>query len=39
MFTWLNSPPAWYGDAHRLEVTTGAETDFWQNTFYGFQRK
>ena len=38
MFTWLNSPPAWSGDARRLEVTTGAETDFWQTTFYGFQR-
>ncbi|HTV70122.1 MAG TPA: DUF1349 domain-containing protein [Rhizobiaceae bacterium] len=38
MFTWLNAPPVWSGDTSRLEVTTGAETDFWQTTFYGFQR-
>lgn len=38
IFTWLNPPPAWTGDAGRLELTTGAETDFWQTTFYGFQR-
>ena len=37
-FTWLNPPPVWSGDASRLEVTTDAETDFWQTTFYGFQR-
>ena len=38
MFTWLNTPPAWSGDAARLEVATGADTDFWQGTFYGFRR-
>jgi uncharacterized protein len=37
-FEWLNEPPEWSGNDDRLEITTGAETDFWQTTFYGFQR-
>lgn len=37
-FEWLNPPPAWSGDASRLEVATALETDFWQATFYGFHR-
>ena len=37
-FLWLNEPARWSGDHVRLEVTTGFETDFWQTTFYGFQR-
>jgi len=37
-FTWLNEPPAWHGDAARLELTTGKDTDFWRHTFYGFVR-
>ena len=37
-FEWLNEPSAWSADADRLAMTTDAETDFWQTTFYGFQR-
>jgi uncharacterized protein len=37
-YEWLNPPPAWSGDADRLEVETGLETDFWRDTFYGFTR-
>lgn len=37
-FAWLNPPPAWRGDAAALELETGAGTDFWRDTFYGFIR-
>lgn len=37
-FAWLNEPPVWSGDAPRLELTTGKDTDFWRHTFYGFLR-
>lgn len=37
-YEWLNVPPRWSGDATRLDVVTGVETDFWQETFYGFKR-
>jgi regulation of enolase protein 1 (concanavalin A-like superfamily) len=37
-FVWLNPPPRWSGNAHALEVETGAKTDFWRETFYGFTR-
>jgi uncharacterized protein len=36
--TWLNPPPRWSGDARALEIETGAKTDFWRDTFYGFVR-
>ena len=36
--TWLNPPPKWSLDADGLSVTTGKDTDFWQDTFYGFRR-
>jgi len=35
-FDWVNPPPRWSGDAAALEVKTGAETDWWTETFYGF---
>lgn len=35
---WLNPPPTWSIDHGRLTATTGAKTDFWQKTFYGFMR-
>ena len=35
---WLNEPPEWSVQSDTLEVTTAAETDFWQSTFYGFRR-
>ncbi len=34
---WLNPPPHWSVDEKGLSVTAAAETDFWKNTFYGFQ--
>jgi regulation of enolase protein 1 (concanavalin A-like superfamily) len=37
-FTWLNPPPVWSGDTTALELETGANTDFWRDTFYGFTR-
>lgn len=37
-FQWLNPPPRWSGDALALEIETGAGTDFWRDTFYGFVR-
>jgi len=37
-FQWMNPPKTWLGDARRLEITTDARTDFWQTTFYGFQK-
>ena len=37
-FEWLNPPPRWSGDAGALELETGANTDFWRETFYGFVR-
>lgn len=35
---WLNEPPSWEGDASRLHVRTGPDTDFWRETHYGFIR-
>lgn len=37
-FHWLNPPADWRGDESALELTTGAKTDFWRHTFYGFVR-
>lgn len=36
--SWLNPPPSWAIKDGRLKATTGAKTDFWQKTFYGFKR-
>ncbi|MDP3263314.1 MAG: DUF1349 domain-containing protein [Tabrizicola sp.] len=36
--TWLNPPAAMTEGADGLTVTTGAATDFWRETFYGFTR-
>lgn len=35
---WLNPPPSWSIDHGHLTATTGVKTDFWQKTFYGFER-
>jgi hypothetical protein len=35
-FVWVNPPPRWSGDAAALELETGADTDWWSETFYGF---
>jgi uncharacterized protein len=33
---WLNEPAKWQQLEHGLEITTDANTDFWQITHYGF---
>lgn len=35
---WLNPPPKYTSADGSLHVETGAETDFWRQTFYGFVR-
>jgi uncharacterized protein len=35
---WLNEPPVWEANNGRLRVVTGAKTDFWRVTHYGFIR-
>jgi hypothetical protein len=37
-FEWLNEPARWSAEASRLTLVTDANTDFWQTTFYGFER-
>ena len=37
-FSWVNEPAVHSGDAHELRLVTGENTDFWQRTFYGFER-
>jgi regulation of enolase protein 1 (concanavalin A-like superfamily) len=37
-FRWLNEPSAFSGAADNLKLTTKEKTDFWQKTFYGFER-
>lgn len=34
---WINPPPRNTREGGRLVVETGKETDFWNNTFYGFR--
>ncbi len=36
--TWLNPPPLVTTGTDSLTLTTGANTDFWRETFYGFTR-
>ena len=35
---WLNEPPEWHERDGVLELVTGARTDFWRHTHYGFVR-
>jgi len=35
---WLNPPPEWRAEGDTLTLKTGRETDFWNQTFYGFVR-
>ncbi len=37
-FRWLNQPSTVSGNARELKLATSENTDFWQDTFYGFQR-
>lgn len=34
---WINEPPGHSEDGGELTVVTGKETDWWNNTFYGFK--
>ncbi len=36
-FTWINQPANFNLDVKSLTIQTQAETDFWQQTYYGFQ--
>lgn len=35
---WYNKPPAWNVKEDKIHVTSGAKTDFWRQTHYGFIR-
>lgn len=35
---WYNEPPTWQEQANTIQITTGAKTDFWRKTHYGFIR-
>ncbi|MDC9615123.1 DUF1349 domain-containing protein [Xenorhabdus khoisanae] len=35
---WLNEPASWQCQEDELHVTTDNKTDFWRDTWYGFQR-
>lgn len=35
---WYNEPPAWDVQENTIQVTSGAKTDFWRETHYGFIR-
>ncbi|PHM48795.1 DUF1349 domain-containing protein [Xenorhabdus miraniensis] len=35
---WLNEPASWRCQEDELHVTTDNKTDFWRDTWYGFQR-
>ncbi|MEP0849539.1 DUF1349 domain-containing protein [Funiculus sociatus GB1-A4] len=35
---WYNEPPSWNEQEGIVAVTSGAETDFWRKTHYGFIR-
>ncbi|CAF1528614.1 unnamed protein product [Adineta ricciae] len=37
-FTWYNEPKRWSINETTVYVHTDKDTDFWQRTFYGFQR-
>ncbi|ERT07905.1 hypothetical protein M595_2145 [Lyngbya aestuarii BL J] len=35
---WYNEPPQWTEDQNKIQVLSGAKTDFWRTTHYGFIR-
>lgn len=35
---WYNEPPYWYVQNDKIQITSGAKTDFWRETHYGFIR-
>jgi regulation of enolase protein 1 (concanavalin A-like superfamily) len=38
MMQWYNQPPAWNEADGVIQITSGAKTDFWRKTHYGFIR-
>ncbi|EJN01689.1 DUF1349 domain-containing protein [Phyllobacterium sp. YR531] len=38
LFSWLNEPAVHTGNEQELKLVTDDRTDFWQRTFYGFER-
>jgi len=37
-FYWINEPRQWAQDGEEIQVITDENTDFWCNTWYGFNR-
>jgi regulation of enolase protein 1 (concanavalin A-like superfamily) len=37
-FRWVNEPKQWTHEGDALSVTTDQNTDFWNDTWYGFKR-
>lgn len=37
-FAWINEPATWQCQNGTLQVTTDDKTDFWRETWYGFER-
>ncbi|WP_058910159.1 DUF1349 domain-containing protein [Entomohabitans teleogrylli] len=37
-FHWINEPAEWHNADGKLSVITDSNTDFWRNTWYGFDR-
>lgn len=35
---WYNEPPQWTEEQNKVQVLSGAKTDFWRTTHYGFIR-
>lgn len=35
---WYNEPPIWSAQVNKIHMTSGAKTDFWRETHYGFIR-
>ncbi len=35
---WYNEPPVWEVKDEAIAITSGAKTDFWRETHYGFIR-
>lgn len=38
IFQWINEPATWSEEDGELRVVTDAQTDFWRETWYGFER-
>lgn len=38
VFQWINEPATWSEEDGSLSVVTDEKTDFWRETWYGFER-